>query len=119
MAYNEPLTQRLREALAGVKKVEEKRMFRGVTFMVNGKMLASAGDDQYMFRIDPDLYNEVVEQEGVTSVIMRGRNYKGFVRVHEDAVKSKRELDKWVKLALDFNKRAKASPRKRRTNSPS
>ena len=70
MAYNEKMTQRLREALAGVKKVEEKRMFRGVTFMVNGKMLASAGDDQFMFRIDPKLHNEIVENEGVTGVVM-------------------------------------------------
>ena len=112
MAYNEPLTQRLREALAEVKKVEEKRMFRGVTFMVSGKMLASAGDDQFMFRIDPTLHDEAVEQEGVTGVVMRGRNYKGYVRVQEDVVKSKRELDYWVKLALDFNTRAKATPKK-------
>lgn len=41
---------------------------------------------------------------------MKGRNYVGYVRVHEDAVKTKRELDTWVDLALDFNARAKASP---------
>ncbi len=114
MAYNEKMTRRLREALAGVPKVEEKRMFRGVTFMVKGKMLASAGDDQYMFRIDPELHDKVVEEEGVTGVVMRGRNYKGYVRVQEDVVKTKRELDYWVQLALDFNKRAKASPKKSR-----
>jgi TfoX/Sxy family transcriptional regulator of competence genes len=114
MAYNEKMTLRLRESLAGVKKVEEKKMFRGVTFMVNGKMMASAGDDQFMFRIDPELHDQVVEKEGITGVVMRGRNYKGYVRVHEDAVKTKRELDKWVRLALDFNAKAKASPKKKK-----
>ena len=108
------MTVRLRESLAGVQKVEEKRMFRGVTFMVNGKMMASAGDDRFMFRIDPELHGEAVEKEGVTGVVMRGRSYKGYVRVQEDAVATKRELDYWVKLALDFNKRAKASPKKKK-----
>ncbi|HEX5315799.1 MAG TPA: TfoX/Sxy family protein [Candidatus Kapabacteria bacterium] len=114
MAYNEALTKRLRDALAGVPKVEEKRMFRGVTFMINGKMAMSAGDDKFMFRIDPALHDEVVEKEGVNPVIMRGREYKGYVHVHEDAVLGKRELDKWVKLALDFNAKAKASVKKKK-----
>lgn len=106
------MTQRVRESLEGVPNVEEKKMFRGVTFMVNGKMAISAGGDLFMFRIDPELHDEMVEKEGVTSVIMRGREYKGYVRVHEDVVKTKRELDKWVKLVLDYNPKAKASLKK-------
>ena len=38
MAYNEKLADRIREALFDIPRVEEKKMFRGVTFMVNGKM---------------------------------------------------------------------------------
>ncbi len=38
MAYNEKLADRIRESLAHLSKVEEKKMFRGLTFMVNGKM---------------------------------------------------------------------------------
>ena len=77
MAYNEALTTRLREALDafseadGVKrKIEEKKMFRGVTFMVNGKMCMSVGDDEFMFRIDPDRHEEVIEKDGVRPVVM-------------------------------------------------
>ncbi|MFI5202076.1 MAG: TfoX/Sxy family protein [Candidatus Kapaibacterium sp.] len=113
MAYNEKMNERVRLSLAGVKKVEEKNMFRGTTFMVNGKMAISTGDDRFMFRIDPALHDEMVEQEGVTGVIMRGRRYKGYVHVQEDVVPTKGELDKWVKLVLDFNKRAKASKKKK------
>jgi TfoX/Sxy family transcriptional regulator of competence genes len=124
MAYNEALTMRLREALEEAlsgerpkRKVEEKRMFRGVTFMVNGKMMASAGDDRYMFRIDPELHEQALEREGVTPVIMRGRNYKGYVRVQEDAVSTKKKLAYWIGLALDYNARAKASPKKKKKRS--
>ena len=57
MAYNEKLTARIREALAHLPKVEEKRMFRGVTFMVDDKMCITAGDNKIMCRIDPQFIN--------------------------------------------------------------
>jgi hypothetical protein len=43
MAVNEALTRRVRDLLAGTPKVVEKRMFRGITFMVDGKMCVSVG----------------------------------------------------------------------------
>jgi TfoX/Sxy family transcriptional regulator of competence genes len=114
MAYNEKLTNKIREALADVPKVEEKKMFRGVTFMVNGKMCITAGDDEIMVRIDPSLHEEAIKKKGSRTVIMKGREYKGFVYVQEDSIKSKKDFDYWLGLALDFNKYAKAS-RKTRT----
>ena len=108
------MTQRVREALSEVPNAEEKKMFRGVVFMVNGKMCITAGDDNYMFRIDPSLHDEVIKKKGVATVVMGGRNYRGYVRVKEDAVKSKKDFDYWIKLALDFNKFAKASPKKKK-----
>jgi len=113
MAYNEKLTQRVREALAQVSNVEEKRMFRGATFMINGKMCMSAGDDVLMFRIDPALHDEAIKHKGVKSVIMKGREYRGYIHVKEEVVKTKKDMDYWVGLALDFNKRAKASKKKK------
>jgi len=52
MAYNEKLADRVREALAHLPEVEEKKMFRGVTFMVNGKMCVSVSGDEMMCRFD-------------------------------------------------------------------
>ena len=109
MAYNARLTERIRDALAAVPNVEEKRMFRGVTFMVNGKMCVSAGDEKIMCRVDPALHAPLTLKKGCQTVIMHGREYKGYVYVHTDALKTKRQLDFWIKLALDFNDRAKAS----------
>lgn len=113
MAYNEKLTIKVRDALAHLSDVEEKRMFRGVAFMVNGKMCISAGDDKLMFRIDPSIHDDVVEKEGCETVIMKGRPYKGYVYVYEEVLKTKKQWDYWISLALEFNKRAKASRKKR------
>ena len=112
MAYNEKLTARVKEALASVPKVEEKRMFRGVAFMVDGKLCVSAGDNELMVRIDPALHEETLQRQGCRTVIMKDRELKGYVYVHEDAIKTKKTLDYWISLALDFNKRAKSSKKK-------
>ncbi len=114
MAYNEQLTNRLREALANEKNVEEKKMFRGVAFMVNGKLCLSAGDDEIMCRIDPALHEEALARRGCRTVIMKGKEYKGYVYVNEEGIKTKKDLAYWIALALDFNARAKASPRRKK-----
>ncbi len=114
MPYNEKLASRLREAFAGLPDVEEKVMFRGVTFMVNGKMCISvSGMERIMCRIDPAMYDSLIEMNGCREVVMGGRTMKGFVYVYEDAIKTKKQLDYWVKLALDFNKHAKASKKRK------
>jgi len=47
-------------------------------------------------------------------MVMRGRELKGWVYVQEDAMRSQRDFDSWIGMALDFNKRAKASPREKK-----
>ncbi len=114
MPYNEKLANRLREALADVPDVEEKEMFRGLTFMVNGKMCISvSGIERLMVRIDPEMYDTLIEKNGCKEVVMQGRTMKGFVYVYEDALKTKKEFAYWVKLALDYNPKAKASKKKK------
>ena len=73
MAYNEKLTNRVRAALAHLSNVEEKRMFRGITFMVNGKMCISVGDDRIMCRIDPDMHEEAIKKAGTRTVTMKDK----------------------------------------------
>jgi len=114
MAYNEKLTARIREALAHLPNVEEKRMFRGVTFMVNEKMCISAGDNKIMCRIDPSIHEEALKRKGCETVKMKGREYKGYVYVSEEGIKTKKDLDYWIRLALEFNKLAKSSKKKKK-----
>lgn len=119
MAPQEVLTERVRAALAHARGVSERKMFGGVTFMVNGKMCISVGHQRLMCRIDPELHEAAIRRRGVRTVRMKGRAYRGFVYVRKDAVASKPDLEYWVKLCLDFNKRAKSSRRRRRRTSAS
>jgi TfoX-like protein len=84
-------------------------MFGGTTFMVDGKMCISVGHGRLMCRIDPAVHPQAMRRPGVRTVRMKGRVYRGFVYVREDVVASKRDLDRWVGMCLDFNPRAKSS----------
>ena len=105
MAYNEKLTERVRIALSNVPSVEEKRMFSGITFMVEGKMCISVGDNRIMCRIDPAIHDEVIKRKATSTVLMKGREYKGYVNVQEEGISAKEDFDFWIGLALEYNRK--------------
>lgn len=111
MARNETLESIVREALARTPNVEEKQMFRGTAFMVAEKLCISAGDEELMFRIDPALHEEAIKK-GCREMLRDGKAIKGYVYVHEENLKTKKELDYWMQLALDYNKKAKPAKKK-------
>lgn len=114
MPYSEALADRVRSALAHMELVEEKKMFGGLAFLVNGKMCINAGDERLMFRIDPALQEQVLSRAGCSKVIMKERVYKGFVYVSTEALSRKEDFDYWVGLALDYNKFAKSTKKRRK-----
>ena len=112
MAFSEKLADRIRAALGGRKDVEEKKMFGGLAFMVDHKMCLTVGPGRMMCRIDPTLHEELVKREGCRTMVMRGREYKGYIQVDEERVRGQEALEFWVALALEYNKEAKASSKK-------
>ena len=111
MVYDTKLADRIREYLAQFPKlkIEEKEMFRGLTFMINEKMCVSVSGENLMCRFDPELTPEVAEKNGFLPMTMRNRQYKGYCYVEPEGFKSKTDFEYWVNFCLDFNDRAKAS----------
>lgn len=113
MAYNEKLADRTREIIAVThKNIEEKKMFGGLCFMVNDKMCVGVEKERLMVRLNPELFDEVMEKEGCTPMDFTGKIMKGFVFVSEDVLTTKKKLEYWVNLALDYNKIAKSSKKR-------
>jgi len=111
MAHNADLMNQMRAALTHISRVEEKRMFGGTAFMVNGKMCITVNKDRIMCRIDPALHDAALERTGCRAVIMKGRPYRGYVYVDAAVLTTTSDLEYWVGLALDYNPKAKASTR--------
>lgn len=114
MHYNEQLADRIRVAFEAFDDVEEKSMFNGLVFMVNGKMCVGARSNDMMCRINPELHDEAVEREGCTEMVHGGRVMRGFVFVELDALKTTKSFDYWIGLALAYNKIAKAAKKKKK-----
>lgn len=111
MAYSDELADRVREYLSKVPKlkVEEKKMFRGLAFMVNGKMCVNVSGENLMCRFDPDLTDDLAERNGYLPMVMKGKAMKGYCYVEPMGFKAKKDFEFWVNLCLDFNKHAKAA----------
>ena len=116
MPYDTKLVDRIREYLVQFPKlvIEEKEMFRGLTFMINDKMCVSVSGDNLMCRFDPALQDEVAEKNGFQSMIMKGREYKGYGYIHPEGFKSKKDFEYWMNLCLTFNEKAKSSKKKKK-----
>lgn len=115
MAFDENLANRVREKLVKLPNVEEKKMMGGLTFMYNDKMCVGIIKDELMCRIDPALHDKVVEKVGCRTMDFTNRPMKGYVLIDRNGMKTQKDFDFWIGLALDFNKKAKSSRKKKST----
>ena len=57
-----------------------------------------------MCRIDPAIHDAALEREGCRTVLMKGKDCRGYVYVSEDVLRTSGDLKYWVDLALNYNK---------------
>ena len=105
MAYDTELADRIRELIASERGVEEKQMFGGLAFLINGHMsVAVSAHGGLLVRVPPDETEKLVGREQVEPMVMAGRETRGWLRVLADGVKTKRQLQSWVSRGVDYAK---------------
>ena len=102
MAFDESLAQRIRDSLARKTNIEEKKMFGGVGYLLNGNMLVGVWKDSLIVRLGPDdspiaLLEPLVEEFDIT-----GKAMKGWVMVDADGIESDDQLREWIQRAAKF-----------------
>jgi hypothetical protein len=63
------------------------------------------------------IYDTVIEKEGCEPMNFTDKTMKGFVFASEHVLKTKKQLEYWVKLALKCNKIAKSFKKTTRSKS--
>jgi TfoX/Sxy family transcriptional regulator of competence genes len=86
MAFSEALAERIRHALARRKNVEEKKMFGGVGFLLNGNMVVGVWKDSLIVRLGPDEGDLAFLEPHVREFDITGRPMKGWVLVEPEGV---------------------------------
>jgi TfoX/Sxy family transcriptional regulator of competence genes len=111
MAYDEDLANRIRELIRGEPDVSEESMFGGLVFLVGGKMsVAAGGEGSLIVRVDPNDTDELLTKPHAQPFVMGGRPMPGRVRVDPEGVRTKRQLERWIRRSFAY---ARSLPSKR------
>jgi TfoX/Sxy family transcriptional regulator of competence genes len=102
MAYDEGLAQRIREALADLPDLVEKKMFGGIGFMVQGNMACGVNKEDLIVRVGPARYEEALTQPHARPFDFTGKPMKGWVMVAPDGYEAESDLNHWIHQGVDF-----------------
>ena len=102
MAYDEGLAERVREQLADVGFVTEKKMFGGLVFMVNGNMLCGIMPENLMLRVGPHAHEDALAQPHAIPMDFTKRKMTGFIYVEPEGIEADEDLAIWLNRGLDF-----------------
>ena len=102
MAFDETLAARIRDALARRRNVEEKKMFGGVGFLLNGNLLVGVWKDSLIARLGPDEAGDALLEPHVKEFDITGRAMKGWVLVGPGGVEDDELLNSWIQRAVKF-----------------
>ena len=102
MAYHEEYAGILRDELATLEGVTEKRMFGGLCFMLNGNMLCGVDKNGGMARVGKDHEAEALKLPGIEPLSFTGRKMGGMVDINPEAIEDEATLRAVLKLALEF-----------------
>jgi TfoX/Sxy family transcriptional regulator of competence genes len=112
VAYNEELADRIPEFLAGEEDVTEQRVFGGLAFLIRGNMAAAASvQGSVLVRVDAANSDSLLATTTARPMEMRGRTMRGWLRIDERGVRTKRQLASWVTRGTTY---ARSLPAKKR-----
>lgn len=98
--------------------IAEKKMFGGVCFLLDGKLLVGIMGSSLIVRLGPDEAAVALQDDNVRVFDITGRPMKNWVVVEPDGLDSDRQLQEWLERATRFveslpAKTAEDSPRRR------
>lgn len=113
MAYDEDLAGRLRTALKATNGITEKKMFGGISFLLNGNMVAGVLGSELVTRFDPEKTDELLKRPHARPFDpfnkRPGKPMQGWLLVGQKGLKKSEDLKSWIDLGLEF---ARSLPKK-------
>jgi TfoX/Sxy family transcriptional regulator of competence genes len=102
VAYDEKLADRIRTLLAGRKGLNEREMFGGIGFTIDGKMVAGVHQNELMVRAPAEEHSWIVREPGARVFEMKGRPMKGWYLVGSAGTAKGPSLKKWVERSTAY-----------------
>jgi len=102
MSYDERTAARVRAVLARRRDVVERKMFGGLTFMVNGAMCCGITSEALVVRVGPAAYERALAEPHVRPMTFTGRPLAGMVYIDPPGYRTARQLARWVQRGIEF-----------------
>jgi TfoX/Sxy family transcriptional regulator of competence genes len=103
VAFDEDLANRIRELVGRERGLSEKKMFGGLAFLINGNMaVAASGQGGLLVRVDPEEAEKLVRRPHTQRMKMRGREMDGWLRIDDEGVRTKRQLEPWTRRGIAY-----------------
>jgi len=104
MAYDRELVERLHALLAGEPTLEQRTMFGGIGFMVDGNLtVAALSDGCLLARVGRERVAGFLGR-GVEQMETHGRAMTGWLRIAPEVCEEDDELAAWVRHSVEFVK---------------
>lgn len=102
MAYDLALADEIRSVLDGDPGITERRMFGGLSFLVDGNLaVAVRGSEGILVRVGADAAEELERSTAASRAVMGARVMAGWLDVGTDALGTEAELATWVRRGVD------------------
>lgn len=104
MAYDLKLAQRLQTALDAMQApvMEEKKMFGGTGYLLNGNMVCGVHGDGLIIRVGEEKYLDALSRPGARLFDLTGRPMKGWVVVTPAGLATEKDLVDWLQMGIEF-----------------
>lgn len=102
MAYDEGLAERLRETLLDYPPTSEKKMFGGLSFLLNGNLCIGVIGEDLIVRVGADAHPAALQQAYTRAFDFTGKPMIGWIVVAPDGLETDEALQAWVDRAISF-----------------
>ena len=102
MAYDQQLANRVRRAVGPRPNVTEKKMFGGLTFLLEGRMFCGIVKDDLMVRVGPERYEAALGEAHVRPMDFTGRPMDGYIYLGPGGSRTEKAVEKWVERGAAF-----------------
>jgi TfoX/Sxy family transcriptional regulator of competence genes len=82
--------------------LEEKKMFGGVGFLVNGNMACGVHKKDMIVRVGPENHKDALARPHTHIFDMTGRPMAGWVMVEPEGCATENDLKGWIQQGLAF-----------------
>jgi len=102
MAYDAKLALRVRKIFEDKAGFDEKKMFGGICYLLNGNMACGILNDDLIVRVGPKEYENALKLPNARKFDITGRPMKGWVMVSSKGHDSEAYLLEWVRRGVNF-----------------